>query len=292
MTRRKNENHALVDSDHANSGGKRSPCASIGMFGILMTRTPSVLIVDDQRESIALLLDYLKGLRLDVMVALGAADGLRKARAVAPDAILLDVMMPGMDGFTVCRRVKEDVRLVDTPVIFLSAFGDLAHKLEGFAAGGVDYIAKPFSSEEVLARLYVHMRLPVSGIKPAPPGDGPGLTGPGSDFIAAAIVEMQVDGARWPGLAELAHRVGTNERHLTELFRDRFDMTVYDYLLDIRLEQARWNLARTTLQIQLIAERAGYRNPSDFSRAFRRRFGVGPRDYRKAGSGDAVAADD
>ncbi|MEY2686321.1 MAG: hypothetical protein RL375_519 [Pseudomonadota bacterium] len=253
--------------------------------------TPGVLIVDDQRESIALLLAYLKGQCLDVMVALDAEDGLRKAKAALPAAILLDVMMPGMDGYTFCRRLKEDPRLADTPVIFLSAFADLPHKLEGFAAGGVDYIAKPFSSEEVLARLFVHMRLPVRGIQPAGQGGGPEMPA-GPDFVAAAIAEMQVDGASWPGLAALAHRVGTNERLLTELFRERFGMTVYEYLLDIRLEQARWSLARTQLQIQLIAERAGYANPSDFSRAFRRRFGVGPRDYRKASAAAVAAVDE
>jgi DNA-binding response OmpR family regulator len=117
-----------------------------------------ILIIDDLMESVALLLRYFKSEPIEAMVALNGIDGLRKAREGRPDAILLDVAMPGMDGYSVCRELKADPSTSHIPVIFLSANTSLQHKLDGFAAGGVDYIGKPFSSEEVMARVHVHLR--------------------------------------------------------------------------------------------------------------------------------------
>ena len=243
---------------------------------------PRILIIDDQMDSIALLLSYFKEQPLDIQIALDGRDGLRKAVDGHPDAILLDVAMPEMDGYAVCRRLKADPRTAALPVIFLSANDSVAHKLEGFETGGADYIGKPFSAEEVLARVFVHLHVKrrierleaVAGIV-APVGRD-------DDLLAAAIAQLQQEDAAWPGLEELARRIGTNENKLTELFRRRFGMAVYEYLGELRLERARLQLAGTRSQVQLIAERAGYRNASDFSRAFRRRYGIGPRQYRQA----------
>lgn len=247
---------------------------------------PRILIIDDRMDSIALLLSYFKGQPLDIQIALDGRDGLRKAVDGRPDAILLDVAMPEMDGYAVCRRLKADPRTAALPVIFLSANDSVAHKLEGFAAGGADYVGKPFSAEEVLARVFAHLHVKrrierleaVAGIV-APAGRD-------DDLLAAAIAQLQEDAA-WPGLEELARRLGTNENKLTELFRRQFGMPVYEYLGELRLERARLQLASTQLQVRLIAERAGYRNPSDFSRAFRRHYGVGPRQYRQASAQSA-----
>lgn len=244
--------------------------------------TSRILIIDDQMDSVALLLSYFQGQPLDILIALDGADGLRKASAGRPDAILLDVAMPGMDGYEVCRRLQADPRTATTPVIFLSANTTVAHKLAGFAAGGADYIVKPFSAEEVLARVFVHLRSKrqverleaIAGIHaPADRDD---------DLIGAAIAQLQQDQAAWPGLEEFARRVGANEKKLNELFRRQFGMTVHEYLVDLCLEKARLQLAGSQLQVQLIAAAAGYGNASDFSRAFRRRYGIGPRQYRQA----------
>jgi DNA-binding response OmpR family regulator len=76
-----------------------------------------------------------------------------------PDLILLDVLMPDMDGYEVCRQLKSDERKRKVPVIFISALGEVTKKVEGFDAGGVDFISKPFEAEEVLARVRTHLRL-------------------------------------------------------------------------------------------------------------------------------------
>lgn len=247
---------------------------------------PRVLVVDDRTDSVALLLDYFEGQALEVMVALDGPDGIRKAAAGRPDAILLDVSMLGMDGYAVCRALKADPRTAAIPVVFLSAATSLADKLEGFAAGGVDYIAKPFSSEEVLARLFVHLRLSQPAWRLS---DERRSEAREASCLTAAVAELQRQGAGWPGLEALARSVGTNEKRLTELFRKHLGMTAWEYLIELRLEAARAELARADTQIQLIADRAGYRNASDFSRAFRRRYGVGPRQYRRAGAGAPAA---
>ncbi len=251
---------------------------------------PRILIVDDQPESIALLLRYFEGQPVDVMIAVSGVDGLRRVADAPPDIVLLDVAMPGMDGFEVCRRLKADPDSSDIPVIFLSANSGLEHRLDGFACGAVDYIGKPFSAEEVLARAFVHVRhkrkmqtLEAISFQGAPAGRSDSASRD-KRLVMAAIAELRRDDAAWNGLDMLARRVGTHGKKLTELFRTQFGMTVYEYLIDIRLETARWHLSNTTTQIQSIAERAGYRNPSDFSRAFRHRYGVGPRQYRKAGA--------
>jgi DNA-binding response OmpR family regulator len=251
-------------------------------------QSAQILIIDDQIESIALLLKYFQGQDIEVMVAIDGKDGLRKALDGEPDIILLDVSMPHLSGFEVCRHLKADARTAQIPVIFLSANNTLQHKLEGFSVGGVDYIGKPFSSEEVLARVYVQLNhrrdlLQVQSPREAPPVDEI-LTELNRDniLINLALAELRDNSHEWSGMEALARAVGSNEKKITELFRRQFGLTVYEYLVTLRLEEARSKLARSDLQIQAIAEEAGYRNASDFSRAFRLRYSLGPRQYRQS----------
>ncbi len=246
---------------------------------------PRLLIIDDEMESVALLLSFLEGQRLDLRVALDGEDGLRKAIKARPDAILLDVRMPGLDGYEVCRRLKSAQQTADVPVIFLSGNSSLEDKLEGFAAGGVDYVCKPFRAEEVLARIFVHLRLQRRlaqqdasagefGIESSRRVSAP------DPLVDVVSLMQQVEGD-WPGLAELARQVGTNEKRLTELFRQRFGMPVFEYLVELRLAKARHLLESSELAIKRIADHAGYSNASAFTRAFRRRFALGPKEYRQ-----------
>jgi transcriptional regulator GlxA family with amidase domain len=206
--------------------------------------------------------------------------------------------MPGMDGYSVCRALKADPHTSAIPVIFLSANTSLQHKLDGFAACGVDYIGKPFSSEEVMARVYVHLRAGAAARQEPPVrrADEHGRAAPESDWekklVTTALVLLQEAGQEWLALEQLARKVGVNERRLTELFRKHLGMTVAEYQITQRLELARAKLRHSGLQIQLIAEQAGYQNASDFSRAFRQRYGLGPRDYRQVSAGESQAAAD
>ncbi len=118
-----------------------------------------ILIVDDEPVNLKLLGAHLKRGGYDVLEASGGQAALDKAAATLPDLILLDIMMPGMDGLETCRRLKADAATRDIPVIFLSALSDSEVKTKGLEVGGVDYISKPFDSRELLARVRTHLTL-------------------------------------------------------------------------------------------------------------------------------------
>jgi DNA-binding NtrC family response regulator len=118
-----------------------------------------ILVVDDTPASLRLLTELLTQHGYHVRPAEDGALALESVDAKTPDLILLDVSMPGMDGYEVCRRLKADEKSSRIPVIFISAFGDTRQKVTGFEAGGIDYVTKPFEAEEVLARVRTHLRL-------------------------------------------------------------------------------------------------------------------------------------
>jgi PAS domain S-box-containing protein len=119
----------------------------------------TVLIIDDDPTNLAVLSDQLEQCGLGVVIARDGAEGLERAKLVKPDLILLDVVMPGMNGFETCRRLKSDESTREIPVIFKTSLSETSDKVAGFEAGGVDYITTPFQVEEVLARVRTHLEL-------------------------------------------------------------------------------------------------------------------------------------
>lgn len=117
-----------------------------------------VLIVDDAPSSLGMLCDALETEGYLVLIARDGQTALERLDLTVPDAILLDAVMPGMDGFETCRRIKADPALSHIPVIFMTGLSETSSVLEGFACGGVDYVVKPLRLEEVLARLQTHAR--------------------------------------------------------------------------------------------------------------------------------------
>ncbi|WFU43299.1 response regulator [Bradyrhizobium sp. CB82] len=115
------------------------------------------LVVDDSPETLRLLTDALDGAGMTVMVALDGAAAMRIVDQITPDIVLLDAVMPGMDGFETCRRLKSDAGLANVPVIFMTGLAETEHIVRGLEAGGVDYVAKPIVIEEMLARIRVHL---------------------------------------------------------------------------------------------------------------------------------------
>jgi signal transduction histidine kinase len=118
-----------------------------------------LLVVDDTAASLKMLAGMLKAAGHRVRPAISGKLALEAARAQTPDLVLLDITMPEMDGYEVCAELKRSEQLRDVPVIFLSALGDPADKVKAFGVGGADYVTKPFRSEEVLARVGVHLAL-------------------------------------------------------------------------------------------------------------------------------------
>ncbi len=115
------------------------------------------LVVDDSPETLRLLTDALDDAGMTVMVAMDGASAMRIVEQITPDIVLLDAVMPGIDGFETCRRLKRDAGLVDVPVIFMTGLSETAHIVRGLEAGGVDYVTKPIVIEEMLARIRVHL---------------------------------------------------------------------------------------------------------------------------------------
>lgn len=117
-----------------------------------------VLIIDDIPENLSLLHDALDEAGYTVLVATNGESALQRARQSRPDVILLDALMPGMDGFEVARRLKADFSTQHIPIVFMTGLTETEHVVAAFAAGGADYVTKPIRPQEVLARIAAHMQ--------------------------------------------------------------------------------------------------------------------------------------
>jgi len=125
---------------------------------LLEDDNPKVLLVDDKVENIAILVDMLKPLGLELFVALNAEEVFNSVESNSFDLILLDIVMPNIDGYEVCKRLKASSKHKDIPLIFISALSGVEDKIKGFSYGGDDYITKPLVQKELLARVKLHLQ--------------------------------------------------------------------------------------------------------------------------------------
>ncbi len=119
----------------------------------------TILIIDDQPINLAVAVGNLEAYDFEVLTARDGAAGIRRARSTQPDLILLDIGMPGIDGFETCRRLKASSETAAIPVIFMTARTDAEAKVRGFEVGAVDYVTKPFETAELTARVQTHLEL-------------------------------------------------------------------------------------------------------------------------------------
>jgi class 3 adenylate cyclase len=124
-----------------------------------MTTPSRILLIEDEPTNIQVLSAILKQQGYQISVATNGEQAVDRIEHVRPDLILLDIMMPGMDGFETCRRIKAATHWREIPIIFLTAKTETADIVRGFAAGAVDYVAKPFNAPELLARVRTHLAL-------------------------------------------------------------------------------------------------------------------------------------
>ena len=123
------------------------------------SKKDSILLVDDTASNLEILVNFFNEQGFQVSVAVDGESALEQIDHDLPDLILLDVMMPGIDGFETCRRLKAKEKTADIPVIFMTALSETMDKVKGFSVGGVDYVTKPIQHEEVLARVNTHLML-------------------------------------------------------------------------------------------------------------------------------------
>lgn len=126
-----------------------------------MDKAVTILLVDDSPVNLAVIVESLEREGAEILVAQDGEEALQRAEMTRPDIILLDVMMPGIDGFEVCRRLKAQAATRDIPVIFMTSLSAVKDKVAGFEAGGVDYLTKPLQLDEVKARVNAHLKLRV-----------------------------------------------------------------------------------------------------------------------------------
>ncbi len=170
--------------------------------------TSVVLIVDDNPTNIDVLLEVLQ--HYDLRVALDGESSLDQVKQEIPDLILLDVSMPGMDGYEVCKIIKSDPKTKNIPILFLSANADVESIVKGFASGGVDYITKPYRPKEVLARVKTHLKL--------------------ENVINE--LEKLVREDPLTGIANRRHFFETAQRLLRDLSSDNFPMYLFSITID------------------------------------------------------------
>jgi two-component system response regulator CpxR len=204
---------------------------------------PKLLVVDDDRKLAGLIRDYLEPMGYDVELRHNGPDGLAEAIASPYEAVILDVMMPGMDGFAVLRELRKSS---DVPVLMLTALGDEADRIVGLEIGADDYLPKTFSSRELLARLRaVTRRSPVRGESEAP-----------KEYVAGTLrlceethtvvlddTPLELTTLEFAILASLLKskgRVKSRERLIEEVSERRFD--VFDRSIDVHVSSLRKKL--------------------------------------------------
>ena len=249
-----------------------------------------ILGIDDEPKNMPAMLGPLTDYGFHLMAALSGEDGLRIAQENQPDLILLDIIMPGMNGYEVCHLLKADQRTKEIPVIFLTALDDVESKLQGFDAGGIDYLVKPVDPRELLARvtshldrhrLYLRLRDRLENHRQQDNGEDE------SQPLEADMERIRMVSEylmrhleQEPSLDELARMAATNRTSLNQQFQILYGSTVFDWLREQRLVKASLLLAADR-PVSEISQSVGYASSSAFSQAFRNRFSVTPREYRE-----------
>lgn len=242
----------------------------------------TILIIDDSVEDLRILVTMLRSAGYRLIISSNGRDGCNRAIAFNPDLVLLDVRMPQMNGFSVCRILKATPSTSDIPVIFLTAANTVEERLEGLRLGAVDYICKPALPDEVLLRIGIHLlyRRRIAGRDEDGMGGADMPKHPDEGLAAAVIQIMERNLSLTPTMEELARKVGTTRKRLADVFRQRYGSTVMGWLRDRRMIQAQQWLAETQLSVQVIAVELGYNSAANFATAFKERFGIQPREYR------------
>lgn len=248
----------------------------------------TLLIIDDNPSDIRPLVEILRDQGFRIMVALDGADGFNKAVIMQPALVLLDRLMPDMDGLSTCRLLKSDPRTADIPVIFLTAMQAVEDKVKGFELGVCDYITKPWHPPEVIARLRVHIALhrrlrETSATQLPEPliSAGPEMNRAEQRVYKAQQLYLQAIDTT-PTLTDIAHSIGTHARQLAEDFRQVTGQSAQHWLREKRMKRACELLLTTEMDIGRIAEQVGYTSAAAFSNAFREYFSLSPSEYRRA----------
>ncbi|MFT3737815.1 MAG: helix-turn-helix domain-containing protein [Breznakibacter sp.] len=247
---------------------------------------PVVLVVDDNAD----LRNYLAGAlgyHYSVLPASNGKDGLAMATAEIPDVVVSDVMMPVMDGFELCSRVKSDERTCHIPVILLTAMVDDEAKITGYEKGADIYHAKPFNVRLLLSQIksLIDNR---QKLRRAFAGDASAGTADmavrciDDAFVkkALAFVEANLERTDF-SQEELADHLSVSKRQLYRKIDALTGQTLHEFITSIRMDRAKTLLTQGNLNVSEVAYRVGFTEPSNFSRTFSKHFGKNPSHFLK-----------
>lgn len=248
----------------------------------LRLKNVHILVIDDNPQDIEHLLKALRGQGARLTIVEQPRKGLQCAQILLPDLILLDVHMPDIDGFTVCRLLRETPNCGEIPVIFLTSAADVTDRVKGLTLGGVDYVLKPFDTQEVLARIAVHLqRIQRPNTQQLMRGVLEKDRHPDQVILQAAIRLIGRQLNNLPKLTEIAAQVGTHDKKLSAIFRENMGMTLFAWVREERLRKAQELLAGSSMSIEDISAEVGFASAANFATAFRERFSMTPSAYRQ-----------
>lgn len=241
-----------------------------------MLQQVKVLIIDDQPDQLLTLQTALQEAHCQIEIATNGKAGRKTARQFQPHLVLLDVQMPGADGFATCRYFAADPELAHIPVIFLTVANSSGERLKGFESGAVDYVDKTCHPAEIIARIRVHLR------HAAVEASAPMALNENQVLLKAAMHYIRQHLAQLPSLVEIAHTLGTHDKKLSLIFREKMQTTVFAWVREERIRVSKLWLASTDMPLAEIATKAGFSSPANFSSAFSKRVGVTPGQYRQS----------
>lgn len=227
---------------------------------------PRLLVVDDDAHILELVTHFLRGAGHEVVTAATGHGALEAATREKFDLVVLDVLLPGVDGREVCRRLRQDGAV---PVLMLTALGELHHRLQGFDAGADDYLAKPFEPPELLARVKALLRRSSAGVAPASQNEawsGPLAVGrltlePSGLVVAAGTDRHDLPASEFALLATLARQPGrlfSRDQLLAAAFGA--DYSGSDRTVDVYVNRLRTRFPEQTWGYRIVAVRGvGYR---------------------------------
>ncbi|MFD2572061.1 two-component regulator propeller domain-containing protein [Spirosoma soli] len=247
-------------------------------------KKPVILLVEDNEDFRFYLKDNLSR-QYTLLEAANGKEGWQLVQSHLPDLVVSDVMMPEMDGITLCRRIKADRRTAYIPVLLLTARSAEEQKLEGFATGASDYITKPFNVEILHARirnLIAQQNLLLKALQPSmniSPGEVE-VTSLDEKLIqkALSIVEKNMANPDF-SVEELSRELGMSRVHLYKKLLALTDKSPIEFIRTIRVRRAAQLLGKSQLTVAEIAYQVGFNNPKNFTKYFKQEFGVIPSQY-------------
>jgi DNA-binding response OmpR family regulator len=242
---------------------------------------PRVLIIDGNPEELSTLTVKIQQQRWLVTQANRGRRGVQLALASLFDIILLETHLPDMDGFAICRQLRESVAANKVPIMFLSHAGNVQSRLQGLNCGGVDYLVKPCDPEEVLARMLIHLKRVQNIAAPVSESHEPKASYEKIIFDAT-VRYIRENLAKAMMLHDIAQRAGIYEKKLTKIFHRHAGITVFAWIREERFRRSMELLSNSSLAVQDVAEEVGFCNASNFIRAFHDRTGCTPKQFQIA----------